>query len=299
MSDPDRSTGETTASAGLARELTGDLPCVSCRYNLRGLSIRSNCPECGAPVRATILAVVDPRARELAPVSHPRLTSWGLIAWSVGALTGAVLLWTIRAIELFGGGGVALVHAGRTAIIAACVSGIGAIALVRPHTDTPPRRVAGALIGVAAYVPLVWLFWHVLFVVDASGSPYGNAAVGLSERSELRLGIGAAMVVIILGLRLNVRSLAARWVLMRTGRVDRQPMLGVLFAVLVASAGDLIHLLPSEPGGTSRLIGTLFIAAGSMFVLIGLAGVAVDTVRLRRVVGRPVLSLDDLTRGTP
>ena len=63
----------------LASELTGDLPCVRCGYNLRGLSIREHCPECDAPVRATILALVDPRASELKPLRRPRLTGWGLV----------------------------------------------------------------------------------------------------------------------------------------------------------------------------------------------------------------------------
>jgi len=299
MTDPDGPSGGALPSTGLARELTGDLPCVSCRYNLRGLSIRSNCPECGAPVRATILAVVDPRARELAPVSHPWLTSWGLIAWSAGALTCAGLLWLVRAIELFGGAGTAFVHAGRTALGAACLSAVGATTLIRPQSGTPTRQVVAAIIGVVAYVPLIWLVWRVLFITDASGSPYGHAGDASTERTLLRLGVGAAMIVIILGLRMNVRALAGRWVLMRTGRVDRQPMLGVLIAVLVAALGDLIHLLPSEPGDASSLIGTLFIAAGSMFVLVGLGGMAVDAVRLRRVLRQRVLSLDDLTRGEP
>src|SRR5262245_48877512 len=77
----------------IARELTGDLPCVRCRYNLRGLSVRAPCPECGTPVRATLLAVVDPFAGELQPVSRPRLIVAGLIAWSLGGFGSALCVW--------------------------------------------------------------------------------------------------------------------------------------------------------------------------------------------------------------
>src|SRR5690606_27754218 len=61
----------------IARQLKGDLLCIGCGYNLRGLSIREMCPECGIPVRATILGVIDPMADELAPIPRPRLVATG------------------------------------------------------------------------------------------------------------------------------------------------------------------------------------------------------------------------------
>ncbi|MBL8760751.1 MAG: hypothetical protein JNL50_05545, partial [Phycisphaerae bacterium] len=53
----------------LARELTGDLRCAKCAYNLKGLSVRSVCPECGLAISATLLAKVDPHAAELRPIA--------------------------------------------------------------------------------------------------------------------------------------------------------------------------------------------------------------------------------------
>jgi uncharacterized repeat protein (TIGR04138 family) len=37
----------------MARTLTGDLLCIKCSYNLRGLPLETNCPECGETVRRT------------------------------------------------------------------------------------------------------------------------------------------------------------------------------------------------------------------------------------------------------
>jgi len=68
----------------IARQLTGDLWCIGCGYNLRGLSIRELCPECAMPVRATILGVIDPKAHELTPLKRPRMVGLGLIAWASG-----------------------------------------------------------------------------------------------------------------------------------------------------------------------------------------------------------------------
>src|SRR6185295_10238912 len=87
----------------LALELTGDLPCVRCKYNLRGLTVKGMCPECGTSVRTTILAKIDPLAKELRPLHFPRLTSLGLIVWAWSALAAALCNWALRLSD-FGGG---------------------------------------------------------------------------------------------------------------------------------------------------------------------------------------------------
>src|SRR5581483_4291904 len=84
----------------LGRELGGDLHCVVCSYNLRGLSIRAICPECGTAVRATILSVVDPHASILRPITFPRLTAAGVILWAAGAVAVAMMAWLPQAADL-------------------------------------------------------------------------------------------------------------------------------------------------------------------------------------------------------
>ncbi|HEX4792644.1 MAG TPA: hypothetical protein VH370_02570 [Humisphaera sp.] len=37
-----------------AMEIHGDLPCVDCRYNLRGLQTDGNCPECGTAIEKAL-----------------------------------------------------------------------------------------------------------------------------------------------------------------------------------------------------------------------------------------------------
>ena len=74
------------APAAAVAVLEADVHCARCGYNLRGISIRSVCPECGAAVRATILAVVDPHASELQPIRHPWPVAAGLVLWAASAL---------------------------------------------------------------------------------------------------------------------------------------------------------------------------------------------------------------------
>src|SRR5690606_19927036 len=69
---------EADPEQAISLSLSGAMPCISCGYNLQGLSVVGVCPECGAAVRATILATIDPQAEELTPLLTPRLTSLGL-----------------------------------------------------------------------------------------------------------------------------------------------------------------------------------------------------------------------------
>lgn len=297
---------QTPFAAGpdeLARELFGDLPCIGCRYNLRGLSIRHSCPECGLPVRATILAHVDPHAGELQPVRFPKLTAGGLILWSGSALLGAILVWFIR----IGGLGSAYLgyHIdGRPiavlSVMALGASGIGALVLIRPQRDSPlvDSLLAGG--AVVLYAPLIAVHWWILVGADQSMiEPYFRTGGPPAERSLLRIAFGLMLALMIAGLRRNARRLTARSVLIRTGRVDRQTMLAVLIAVLGAAFGDALHLLattlPEDLADIARLIGTFLVVSASMFVTIGLAGILIDSIRLRPAVAHEVLSIDDLT----
>jgi len=80
----------------LDRELGGELPCSVCHYELRGLSIRGVCPECGTAVRATILFRVDPMADEFRPLTSPWFTAQSLVLWSIGGLVAAVGFWLVH-----------------------------------------------------------------------------------------------------------------------------------------------------------------------------------------------------------
>ncbi|MEM7623588.1 MAG: hypothetical protein AAF235_10360 [Planctomycetota bacterium] len=67
----------------VATALLGDLPCVNCSYNLRGLSVRAVCPECKTAVLATVLAVIDPKAEEFSAIGSPRVVAAGFVVWAL------------------------------------------------------------------------------------------------------------------------------------------------------------------------------------------------------------------------
>jgi hypothetical protein len=290
----------------LARELTGDLPCAGCGYNLRSISIRGVCPECGTPVRATILARIDPYAGVLRPVTFPMFTAAGLIVWSMFALLAALLTWYLRASD-----GWSVIMDQRTpprrgAVLAACLcillSAGGAAALVRPHAGIALRRSIGAALGVLAIAAYAWVYWKLHGGFDPRhAKPYFTANVLIAERAYWRL-LGAALIVAaIMLLRPNMRLLASRSMVMRMGRVDRQTATLLAVVVTISALGDLLHLLairvsspPSPPPPLPQHGGLFLIAVGSMLLTIGIGGVLIDCIRLVPVILRPPIAMEQV-----
>lgn len=283
----------------LARELRGTLPCARCRYDLKGLSVRSVCPECGTPVRGTILAMVDPHASELQPIFRPRATAVGLILWAFGALGAVGLIWLLRISEFVPVLAPTAQSASGWIWWLIVLSGVGSLVLINPHRGIPARIRALAAIGCIAYVPMVWLVWLVVTRVDANfPNPYADVPPHALRRALLRLAVGACIIVVSICLRPAARLLVARSLVMRTGRVDRQTLLTLATTVAMAMLGDLLHIAqafaPWLPAELCRSAGVALIAVGSLLFTIGLVGVAIDCVRLRFAVLTPPLSMADL-----
>ena len=59
------------------------LSCARCGYDLKLLSADGNCPECGEPIRLTIIDTVDPAVRRLPPIERPLATGNALVCVSV------------------------------------------------------------------------------------------------------------------------------------------------------------------------------------------------------------------------
>lgn len=286
----------------LDSELKGRLPCISCGYDLQGLTVRGVCPECGLAVQATILFKVDPHAEAFTPLRHRRFVAWSTVVWLAAPLAAALLAWSPRIDDLlqrlfqtnhllprFGALPAALV----------ALSGAAATALVYPTAETPRANRVAAAIACVAYAPLTILLWWLYTRVDPGRpAPYFTHEPQ-ADRLMLRLAIGALTVVILMGLRPNARRLAARSVILRTGRVDRQTIAATVAAIAVAAVGDLVRLsslaLPSSQGQWVSGAGTLIVLVGSLLFTLALFGALVDAWRIRRAILTPTPSLRQIT----
>lgn len=296
---PDDSSSRTR---DIARELTGDLRCARCGYNLRGLSVLGVCAECGLPVKATILAVVDPEADEIRSIEHPRLVQWGLIVWGVAAFGACVVIAFIRAAEILNHyklPAYAPSWMPNATIGLLIASGLGSLVLIRPHAGIRRALSARAAVGCLCYVPLVLSVWWILTRIDAgSVGVYTRIGDIPPERSALRIVFALSIAGAALLLRPNALRLALRSVLVRTGRVDRQPMNALAASAGLAMIGDLLHLLgPYAPSATRDLMyiaGVAAIAAGSLLLTVGLFSLMLDVFRIRPLIAAPGVGLTDI-----
>lgn len=287
----------------LGRALLGQLPCITCGYELQGLSVSGRCPECGTFVRATILYTVDPQAEEFRPVTAPRLVSSALLLWAFGGLAATLSLWIPRVADMIGVFTVntpGVPWAKPIIAIALGASMLGMAGLVRPIRDSPLRE--SLLVGVATlcYVPLIWSVWRVLSVVDPASLPPYLESAPMGHRIALRLIAGASAMAILLAFRPTARRLVRRSVALRTGRVDRQTILAMVAALLVSALGDAIRLWSLRTGAGDILlnyIGTVIVFVGSGFFTLGMVGATIDSWRIARVLRTPAPSMRQLLGG--
>ena len=278
----------------------------------RQLTVRAACPECALPVRVTLLAVIDPHASELQPIVRPRLTALGLLAFALGPLITAAVGWAFRVREIIAFTSDAPASPAHAwpwgAPLAAAglgLSALGALALIRPHAHIGRRQALAAALATLAYIPLAFAAW--MIHAQHENRPYFGEPDS-PAREALRLVLAAAAACVILGFRPNVRTLVARSVLMRSGRVDRQTFSALASAVLVAAVGDALRLcshsaaaadlIPDAATDILRSIGAFVVAAGSLLLTVGLIGFFADALRLRRAILFPPVSVEHLV-GSP
>lgn len=301
---------ESGADEGIAlgppldRALLGSLPCISCGYDLKGISIRGVCPECGTAVRAAILYQVDPQAEEFQPMLMPRLTARAIVVWSTSGLVAALALWWVRLGEVMqtGLGWSFPMHwAPVIAMGLGALSGLAVIPLLRPSRGSTWWHVAAAVVGGLAYIPMLAALWKIQLLDVVSPRPYTQYNSVLPQRELWRLVMDASIVIVFLGLRPNLREMVRRSLAMRTGRVDRQTLLAMVGAVGIASVGDCLRLIAwqqaPDTSETLQGIGSLLVMLGSLFLTLGMVTAAIDGWRISRVIRMPAVTLRHILEG--
>ena len=296
------SSDSQNAKPNLAIELTGDLPCVSCRYNLRGLSVRATCPECGAPVGVTILARVDPMAAELKPIATPRVAAVGLVIWPASAAAAAVTVWVMHGMHTIGDLiGASIVWTPSLVIastIAIALSAVGALIIGLSAAGLRDAASGRAISVGALYLPLLALHWWIHTNVDPPNVPVYPPGLGESLRPTLHIAMTAISIAILLGMRKTYRAIVARSRLMRSGKVGRQELMPLAVTQLLVIAGDVALYIGAgmddTTGGALRFAGTFMVGLGSLLLTIGLFALIVDAFRLTPYVGKRVLGPRDV-----
>jgi hypothetical protein len=270
------------------------------------LSVSGSCPECSLPIRATLLAVVDPHATEFQPITAPRLTAVGLALLAIASFAAALAAWGVRLHDVAVLLDVQAPAFGKLndllpgfAVGCTIAAAIGAIVLIKPHAKLAGWSMLGAAVSCVCIGAIALITYRVLLVIDAPRAEvYFSATPPPAVRVWLRLLSDALLLTAALGLAPNLRQLVLRSVLMRTGAVDRQTLTGLAAAIGVILLGDVMHAIATNlseaPGDLLRLCGTLLIGLGSLLVTIGFALLIADAIRLAPVIVDRPLGIEDV-----
>lgn len=287
--DPELRNPDLPAEAGpdasIVRRLTGSINCIRCGYELKGLSVRVECPECGAPVLASLLALVDPKAHELALVRRPRLLTVGLASWGVGwtMAVGAAAAWV--AIDAFGdprtlAPAVAFFSVALTGL---CVLALGSLPIIRPLDNMPARAVRAGAWASALQIVLALAMLAALLI----------PAIGALAHDFLPVALAAGGCAILLA-RGNLRRLESRSLIFRRGEIARQRMLPIALSMLVmagvALLGAICVKVSSRFEAPARILESTVLSVGFALCLIGFVGVLRDILKVLPSVRTPIRS---------
>lgn len=270
---------------GLA--LAGELPCLNCAYELKGLTIRGNCPECGLPIRVTIMYAVDPDNEAFGPIKRPKLVAAGLIVL-VSGYTFVPLLITIRIISSFTTPWTGVFGQSLDSALSLMWQPMMLVLILAQISTTilvsGLKQIRDIALIAASWLPLLaacFVFFG-LAVSDFYSGTSWNVRF-------LELGFAGSLLCLLL----PIRSLTRRSALLRTGRVPRQHTLALAIALVIAVASGLIRELVAADTPIASIAIALQVVGWALATL-GMLGLTRDASIAAKTIRRPPKRLAEL-----
>lgn len=281
-----------------AMQVALHLPCSRCGYELRELVADGDCPECGEPIRLTIIDVVDPASKRLAPIQNPK---------AVGNSISSVVFFFFSAvvIDLIA---IVSTHSNTLPVPAflheipavSCVwlsglSGFIAICVLTPMMKLCSQSL---LVGCKTGIMLtvlglgLWIVSMVLIAVVLVPNFDQNAATNMLLDTCLPV---LASGLVFSGFRRLIPRLGQRSRAFRQAQGSRQRMNDLLAALVVIIVGRTL-IAVSSPDSNLYLLGFIVLVMSLSLVVIGLGYVLRNTIWIRTALVTPPPALPDLLK---
>jgi len=273
------------------------LSCARCGYDLKSLSAGGNCPECGEPIRLTIIDTVDPAARRLPSIERPHVTGNALVCVSVFlflAVAFAVLVLLSRAPQSLLITNVIQTFNDPIWIwISSAFSGLAFVSLIPIMWMCRCGLIQGCRLGGALTGSGLLSFsilmgasrWVLLGGKD-------NAVVLLLFDSILP---AVALGVIFIGLRRLVPRLGQRSREFRLAQGSRQRMNDLLAALVFVIIGRTLISISSLDSNLATL-GMIIMVLSISLIIVGLLYLIRNTLWIRSALCSPPPSLGQLLK---
>jgi hypothetical protein len=289
--------------------LRRSISCPTCAYDLNGLEISGQCPECRSPVRDAVSAVIDPYGSSLPPLANPRLAGNALIFFSACAVVACLGLWLPWGSDPYAGGALGQLDGFETGLLApmmssgllllaaaAMLGGVWVAVVLRPRDvlDEGPRvRRYLWTIGIACTIGailtgVVAVQWSGLVDNVLPTSPMG---VYLTLQLPLLICCAAAL----LGFRGVLIHIGERCRIFREGGRSRQRIADLLAAIGVIAVGfGIAQMGLSWNSLPLQVIGRITVILCGLMLLLGLGYLHYNTWWIRKAILDPPPSLEEL-----
>jgi hypothetical protein len=274
------------------------LSCTRCGYELKSLPAEGDCPECGEPIRFTIIDTVDPAARRLPPIERPVAVGNSIVGVALflffSVLCAAFVLLSKAPTQL------PIPHGIRTLNnpIWICVSsGLAVVSLCCLVPIMQMCRcgvIQGCRLGIALAGSGVLLFATVLGAsrwVLLSGVDRGTVVTVLFDT----LIPVVALAITFVGFRRLIPRIGQRSREFRFAQGSRQRMNDLLAALIFVVIGRICVFVSSHDSNLATL-GLIIMVLCMTLVLVGLLYLVRNTYWIRSALCSPPPSLSQLLR---
>jgi hypothetical protein len=277
--------------------------CRKCGYNLYGLRVDRVCPECGLEIWETILHTVDPAASRLPRLHNPEAVGNALL-WLVVCMVVGALLVVARPIALgfdsLDETNLRNTAAWTPAFLPFVAGLLGLAALWSVWRLAPPRREEprGALRRDVRRLGAGVLLWAALVTLVGWTQVSQMSSARWWLRDAAWLGVAAAAIIGLSGLRGVLETIGLRSRVYRTARGGRQGTQDLVAAILGTAIGHGLHLLTVAKGLPEywHTLGTVVVSVSTLMLVIGLVYLLVNAWWIRRALRRPPPAWNEVLR---
>ena len=303
---------ETHTKSPIADELSKmvlvlQLPCGRCGYNLRGLAADSDCPECGEPIRLTIIEAIDPASRRLTPIQNSNAIGNAILGvvtcFFISSLL-AVVAMLIHAPYSFPAP--QFVRSLPATAVAWAAAGFGVISIL---FLAPILKICkqeewiGYQSGLMLIVVGISMWSLSMVLADFFLLTYGSGtpSYGFGIRySTFAMLLDTCFPVVSAGLvfsgfRKLIPRLGQRSRAFRQAQGSRQRMNDLLATLAIVLVGRTI-LVNSPSDSNLSIMGLIIMVMSISFIVIGLGYLLRNTIWIRRALITPPPSLSELLR---
>ncbi|MBC8309634.1 MAG: hypothetical protein ISR75_00920 [Phycisphaerales bacterium] len=276
------------------------LPCIRCGYELRNLAADGDCPECGEPIRLTIIESIDPASRRLTPIQNPKIIGNAISGIVISFFISIIL--AVTALLISSPSQLPIPDTLRELPANAFLWAAASMGLLAFLNITPLMRMCQRkeLVGCRTGIMLTGsgiLLWSInMLAVNYFSLSLGDLSPVYNMLLDTCLPV-ISTSIIFSGFRKLIPRLGQRSRAFRQAQGSRQRMNDLLATLVVIIIGRTL-LVASTPNSGTATLGLIVMVMSISLIVIGLGYLVRNTLWIRRALVTPPPTINELLRSS-